>query len=215
MSVEKNGVFYSLAYRRNTKDAPFPSKEELKIASNETLENARELLEESKLLLQNHHIARSVSLAVFSVEELSKHILCAAYMADIMRTKNTPADFWKHYFHHEKKLKEVELLDNIIIKKPHNPEQARENANLFNEGKMLGLYTNFVIHKKGDAIVDIKSLKPSAVFKKESASSKIDECETRLQLIEKSWERIKNTDLNGIKELEKEYLIRMKEMGMA
>jgi AbiV family abortive infection protein len=71
------------------------SRQEYQELSEASFENAKELLEESELLLNNDHYARSYALAVLSVEEFAKSLMWKIYNLKCQRYKHEDLEFPK------------------------------------------------------------------------------------------------------------------------
>lgn len=108
--------------------------------------NARDLLDEAKLLKENGHYARALSLAILVLEELGKiPILCNMILCrpDDSKTWN---QLWKELQSHRVKLEIITVYGKQLLKKLGKGFKSELPAGiepLIDKLKQLGFYVNF------------------------------------------------------------------------
>ena len=119
-----------------------------------SLENAKELLEEAKLLYIKKHFPRAVFLSQIGGEELGKHMMCVSGYVNILLNKFDEKKFKKRFLGHKEKSANVVLGEHLLL----NVDQTKsidEECGLFEKTKMGSLYVDVdknTAHKPSEVI---------------------------------------------------------------
>ena len=148
----------------------------LKELAIKSFENAEELYEESRILLDAEKYSRSLFLTQIAGEELGKHIICSGAIVNFIVGKFDIKRFKNRFYKHMEKTQTIDTFEKAIlgIKSLRKPDIIKENAKILEETKLMGLYCGFI---------DKYVFKPSEVIEKSLAEGAIDILNKRLKLI--------------------------------
>lgn len=106
--------------------APHLTPEQLADVTLAALRNARRLLADAQLLIENGRLATAHALAVLALEELGKHVMCASAVICIHGDPDYAARFMGRFVDHEDKLRNARLLLDGLADAPGAPSTVRE-----------------------------------------------------------------------------------------
>jgi AbiV family abortive infection protein len=125
-----------------------PAAQDLVALVQTTVQNARSLLEDARLLFEAGRYPRAHALAVLALEEFGKHMMCVSRATQAIGVADTEEEFWRRFNDHKAKLREAKLLIEAILKDPERRytqfanrllrEAASDHAT-----KLAGLYVDF------------------------------------------------------------------------
>lgn len=123
------------------------SSEEIIHATECISRNARELLEDAKLLFDHKRYARATSLAILAIEESSKSASLLNYY-QIQSEPESRKKFWSEYRSHPKKIERKFLALSLsgAINEEMSEEEAKRRAAGINLHKQSGLYADCYEH---------------------------------------------------------------------
>lgn len=175
-----------------------------------TYENAKELLEESKLLLENKRYARAYFLAQICYEEIAKlPIIYQEATRSFYRETHDWKRFYKRLRNHEDKNRMNIVSERLFISEERYEEHFKDvngRTKMVNTLKNASLYSD----------LDVKNFfKPSDMVKEESAKSRIRVAENYLNYVSMNKYHIKGTMAKYL-DTEEAKITRklMKEMGI-
>jgi len=148
------------------------------------LDNARELLEEADLLLENKKFARAYSLAHLACEEVAKIIMISRTAYEITRGKDIDWErIIKRLRNHREKIKDILFLDFLYSSKTENDEDIK--TFLKNLDKMTKYDNDFKNYSLYTSLIENKFYKPSELFSHEFVKGFIKLAHNRFNAIEK------------------------------
>jgi AbiV family abortive infection protein len=153
--------------------------DELIAGRDKVLQNARELVQESELLLKKGHLARSAMLSQIAGEELGKYIMLASRVVDIARgdSKLTWSKFWKLFTNHKEKLKYIAFFEDIHLLEELPPNHLEK---LINETKELETARQRMLYVD---VIEGRFCAPSELWTKNIATNLLNWTKGRLSLI--------------------------------
>lgn len=148
------------------------------------LDNARELLEEADLLLEDKKFARAYSLAHLACEEIAKTIMISRVAYEVARGKKID---WKRVNrrlrNHKEKIKDVLAIDFLYSSKTENNDE--DVKNFYKDFKMTKYYNDFKNYSLYTSLIGDKFYKPSELFPHEFVKGFIKLAHNRFNAIEK------------------------------
>ena len=121
------------------------SLEQLILARNKIIENAKALYEEAMLLYENSKFARTYFLLCIANEELGKSLIVTSAIVDLIAEKIDWHKFWKRLRNHKDKTRMIEHAENIFVSSDENftaPENIQKLIPVLEELKMASLYSD-------------------------------------------------------------------------
>jgi len=112
---------------------------------NKALQNARELLEESQILLTQGKYARAYFLSAIAIEELGKHIMLVSLAIRIVLGNVNWNNFWKRFRDHKSKTLTFLHTENTALSKDRilfPPDFIDNGATSLEEYKLQTLYSD-------------------------------------------------------------------------
>jgi len=178
-AVVANPVAYTVHMpRKNDKECPALSKEELRLLALKAYENAVELVEDAELLFANSRFSRCLFLSQIAGEELGKcYIALTAIPVVVQKSIDWP-HFWSRFRHHKNKLTSVHAFEDLMLSEqlPDMAEIQRQVA-VMDLGKMRALYSD-VLEEKGV----IHTCRPSELWSEALVSNFLGWAKNRLAL---------------------------------
>jgi AbiV family abortive infection protein len=150
-----------------TKKGQIISRQKYHELSEASFENAKELMEESELLLNNDRYARSYALAVLSLEEFAKSLMWKEYNLKCQRYKHEALEFPKTYgkLITQHKIKQSLFLSSLVFRrlmkemidqKVHGqPTKEGINRKVLELDSLLSKIANLEIDKQNAFYVNI------------------------------------------------------------
>lgn len=110
-----------------------------------SLENAEELLNESKLLYENDKFERAFFLTIIGVEEIGKHIICASGFVNSLKDQFDFKRFSKRFKNHLEKHYVINLFEELRFFDEENFKELKFKSDTFSldKLKMNSLYTDY------------------------------------------------------------------------
>lgn len=129
---------------------PILTVDELAIGRENALSNARELVQEAKVLLDHTFFARAIFLSSIAGEEIGKYLLLSGSIYMLIAGKLHWKSFWKSFRSHAHKLKSI-MITEILLSPPTGADEKRKDmaemkqvARALERGKQLSLYVDHV-----------------------------------------------------------------------
>jgi len=137
--------------------------EQLKVVADKTLENAKELIEEAEILLDNKRYSRVLFLSQIAGEEIGKYLLLKSTMVSLATEQIINWKlFWKQYKSHKEKLKYVTYFEDVLLEQISKNKSIKEyygelksQVFMLDEHKQKSLYSDFteeIAHKPKDVV---------------------------------------------------------------
>ena len=123
------------------------SREQLIVARNKIIDNAKSLYEEASLLYENKKYARAYFLLCIANEELGKSIIVTSAIIDLIAETIDWNQFWKDFRNHKQKTRTIEHMENIFVSSDTNftdPKEIQRLIPVLEEMKMASLYSDML-----------------------------------------------------------------------
>lgn len=166
------------------------SLDQLKIARQKALTNARELVEEAKLLFEKEHWARALFLSQIAGEEIGKYILLSSTAVNLIAGDEIQwSKFWKRLTSHREKQTMITYIEDILLDQPfsddlsHYFKELEKQVNDMEVFKQKSLYCDFTLDFPHS---------PSDVVTKEIAENALKWSNGRLELFSGIEEKLKS-----------------------
>lgn len=123
------------------------NREQMIIARNKIINNAKSLYEEATILYNHDKYARAYYLLCIANEELGKSIIVTSGIVDFLGDNIDWKTFWKRLRNHKDKTGTIEHIENIFISNDENfcnPKDVQDRIPTFEEVKMISLYSDMI-----------------------------------------------------------------------
>ena len=174
--------------------------EQLILARNKIMKNAKELYEDATILYENGRFARAYFLLGIANEELGKYLLVTSATVDLVAGNIDWKRFWKAIRAHKEKAGIVEYTENMLMYTEEDcfsPLEIKETVSIFDELKMASLYSD---------MFENNFFLPDEIVQKSLAESYQKLTKSRINLIESiniSDETIRNFKKEAVLEYRK------------
>lgn len=162
---------------------------ELVCGQGKVLENAKNLLYDAGILLQQERSATSFFLMSIAIEELGKYILLTDQIIRIIVGNPRWNMFWKYFRSHRDKTKCFLFLEKSMFQEEDVHEQSSGESELQERIKMASLYTD---------IIESSFYTPSELISLDLAKKGIFLLEKRINILLEIHNRISKVDLENI-----------------
>lgn len=122
-------------------------REQMIVARDKIVNNAKSLYEEANILYEHEKYARAFFLLCIANEELGKSVMVTSGVINLLGDNIDWKKFWKRIRNHEDKIGMIEHMENIFVSSDENftdPQKIQDLLPTINEVKMMSLYSDMI-----------------------------------------------------------------------